>query len=140
MKGYVANIEDLTEENHDFRQVLYTGQHLQLVLMALKPGQDIGFETHSTHDQFFRVETGQGEIVIDGATTPVKSGDGIIVPAGARHNLKNTGDKPMRLYTLYGPPNHVDHLVQARKSDAEASHEVFDGVPTERPAPQPATT
>ena len=140
MKGYTANIESLTEDNHDFRQVLYTGQHLQLVLMALKPGQDIGSEVHSTPDQFFRIEKGRGEIVIDDTTTPVKSGDGIIVPAGARHNLKNTGEKPLRLYTLYGPPNHVDQLVQARKSDAEASTEVFDGVPTERPAPQPATT
>jgi mannose-6-phosphate isomerase-like protein (cupin superfamily) len=140
MKGYVANIEDLTEDNSDFRQVLYTGQHLQLVLMALTPGQDIGSEVHSTHDQFFRIEEGRGEIVIDGITTPVKSGDGIIVPAGAKHNLKNIGDKPLRLYTLYGPPNHIDHLVQVKKSDAEASHEVFDGVPSERPAPQPATT
>lgn len=140
MKGYVANIEDLTEDNHDFRQVLYTGQHLQLVLMALAPGQDIGSETHATHDQFFRIEKGRGEIVIDGITTPVKSGDGIIVPAGALHNLKNTGDKPLRLYTLYGPPNHIDHLVQGKKSYAEASHEVYDGVPSERPALQNATT
>ncbi len=140
MKGYVADIENLTEDNDAFRQVLYTGQHLQLVLMALTPGQDIGSEIHSTHDQFFRIEKGRGEIVIDGITTPVKSGDGIIVPAGARHNLKNTGDKPLRLYTLYGPPNHIDRLVQASKSAAEASHEVFDGVPTERPALRNATT
>lgn len=140
MNGYIASIEDLTEDNQEFRQVLYTGQHLQLVLMALKPGQDIGSEVHSTHDQFFRIEKGHGEIVIDGTTSPIKSGDGIIVPAGARHNLKNTGDKPLRLYTLYGPPNHVDQLVQVKKSDAEASHEVFDGVPTERPAMQNATT
>ncbi len=131
MKGYVASIEDLTEDNHDFRQVLYTGKHLQLVLMALKPGEDIGSETHTTHDQFFRIEKGRAEIIIDGATTAVKSGDGIIVPAGALHNLKNTGDKALRLYTLYGPPNHVDHLVQTQKSEAVASHEVFDGVPTE---------
>jgi mannose-6-phosphate isomerase-like protein (cupin superfamily) len=140
MKGYVANIEDLTEENRDFRQVLYTGQHLQLVLMALKPGQDIGSETHATHDQFFRIEKGRGEIVIDGVTTPIKGGDGIVVPAGALHNLKNTGDKLLRLYTLYGPPNHIDHLVQGEKEQAEGSHEVFDGVPTERPVPKPATT
>lgn len=114
MKGYVANIEDLTEDNDAFRQVLYTGQHLQLVLMALPPGQDIGSETHSTDDQFFRIEKSRGEIVIDGTTSFVKSGDGIIVPAGARHNLKNTGYKPLRLYTLYGPPNHIDHLVQGK--------------------------
>jgi len=137
MKRYVANIEDLTEENHDFRQVLYTGQHLQLVLMALKPGQDIGSETHATHDQFFRIEKGRGEIVIDGTATPVKSGDGIIVPAGALHNLKNTGEKTLRLYTLYGPPNHIDHLMQATKSEAMASDEVFNGRTTE---PTPADT
>ena len=131
MKGYVADIEDLTEDNHDFRQVLYTGQHLQLVLMALQPGQDIGSETHATHDQFFRIEKGRGEIVIDGTTTPVKGGDGIIVPAGALHNLRNTGDKALRLYTLYGPPNHIDKLVEKRKSDALASQEVFDGVASE---------
>ena len=136
MQGFVENIEGLTEDNKDFRQVLYTGANLQLVLMAIKPKRDIGSEIHATHDQFFRIEKGRGEIVIDGTTTPVKSGDGIIVPAGARHNLKNTGEKPLRLYTLYGPPNHVDQLVQARKSDAEASHEVFDGVPTERSALQ----
>ena len=130
MKDDVAHIEGLTEENHDFRQVLYTGQHLQLVLMALTPGQDIGSETHTTHDQFFRIEQGRGEIVIDGAAASVKGGDGITVPAGARHNLKNTGDKPLRLYTLYGPPNHVGHLVHGKTSEAVACHEVFDGVPT----------
>jgi mannose-6-phosphate isomerase-like protein (cupin superfamily) len=108
--------------------------------MALKPGQDIGSETHATHDQFFRIEKGRGEIVIDGVTTPIKGGDGIVVPAGAVHNLKNTGDKLLRFYTLYGPPNHIDHLVQGRKAQAEASPEVFDGVPTERPKPQPATS
>ena len=130
MKGDVAHIEGLTEENHDFRQVLYTGQHLQLVLMALTPGQDIGSDTHTTHDQFFRIEQGRGEIVIDGAAASVKGGDGITVPAGARHNLKNTGDKPLRLYTLYGPPYHVDHLVHGKTSEAVACNEVFDGVPT----------
>lgn len=139
MKGYVGNIEDLTEDNSDFRHVLYTGQHLQLVLMALRPGQDIGSETHATHDQFFRIEQGRGEVVIDGITTSVKSGYGIVVPAGALHNLKNTGEKPMRFYTLYGPPNHVDHLVQGKKSEAEASHESFDGVTTEVSALQPST-
>jgi mannose-6-phosphate isomerase-like protein (cupin superfamily) len=131
MQGYVASIEDLTEANSDFRHVLYTGQHLQLVLMALKPGEDIGSETHATHDQFFRIEEGRGQITIDGTPTAIKSGDGIVVPAGALHNLKNTGDKVLQLYTVYGPPNHVDKLVQATKVEAEASHEVFDGVPTE---------
>jgi mannose-6-phosphate isomerase-like protein (cupin superfamily) len=131
MKGYVANIEDLTKENDDFRQVLYTGKHLQLVLMALKPGEDIGSETHATHDQFFRIEKGHGHITIDGNISPVKGGDAIIVPAGAMHNLKNTGDKALRLYTLYGPPNHIDKLVETTKAEAVRSNEVFDGVASE---------
>ncbi len=131
MNGYTADIEKLTEDNTAFRHVLYTGHHLQLVLMALKPGEDIGMETHKTHDQFFRIEKGHGEIVIDAVVKKVKGGDAIIVPAGALHNLINTGDKPLRIYTLYGPPNHVDGLVQKRKADAQASTEVFDGVATE---------
>ena len=127
MKGYVADIEDKTEANKDFRHVLYTGQNLQLVVMSLKPGQDIGAETHATHDQFFRVEQGKGEVVIDGVTHKVNSGTGIVVPAGALHNLVNTGDKAMKVYTIYGPPNHVDQLEQETKSDALASSEHFDG-------------
>ncbi|MGV8951529.1 MAG: cupin domain-containing protein [Cypionkella sp.] len=127
MKGYVVNIEVLTEANKDFRQVLYTGQNLQLVLMSLKPGQDIGAETHATHDQFFRVEKGKGKIVIDGVSQKLKSGAGIVVPAGALHNLINTGDKPMKIYTIYGPPNHLDQLVQKTKAEAQASSEHFDG-------------
>jgi mannose-6-phosphate isomerase-like protein (cupin superfamily) len=131
MNGYIADIETLTEENTAFRHVLYTGHHLQLVLMALTPGQDIGMETHKTHDQFFRIEKGHGEVVIDGKTRKVKGGDAIIVPAGALHNVINTGDKALRLYTLYGPPNHIDGLLEQRKADAQASTEVFDGVATE---------
>ena len=131
MKGYVADIEGLTEANKDFRHVLYTGQNLQLVLMSLKPGQDIGAETHATHDQFFRIEQGKGQIVIDGVTHKCKSGAGIVVPAGALHNLINTGDKPMKVYTIYGPPNHVDQLEQKTKSVAQASSEHFDGKVTE---------
>ncbi len=127
MKGYVADIEDKTEANKDFRLVLYTGQNLQLVVMSLKPGQDIGAETHATHDQFFRVEQGKGEVVIDGVTHKVKSGTGIVVPAGALHNLVNTGDDAMKVYTIYGPPNHLDQLEQETKSDALASSEHFDG-------------
>lgn len=127
MKGYVDDIENLTEANKDFRHVLYTGQNLQLVLMSLKSGQDIGAETHATHDQFFRIEQGKGEIVIDGVTHKVKSGAGIVVPAGALHNLVNTGDKPMKVYTIYGPPNHVDQLEQKTKSVARAASEHFDG-------------
>jgi len=131
MQGYIADIEKLTEENNAFRQVLYTGHNLQLVLMALKTGQDIGMETHATHDQFFRIEEGQGEVVIDGTRHKIKGGDGLIVPAGAKHNLMNTGDKTLRLYTIYGPPNHIDKLVQQEKSEALASTEVFDGVASE---------
>jgi mannose-6-phosphate isomerase-like protein (cupin superfamily) len=131
MKGYLADIETLTEENTAFRQVLYTGHNLQLVLMALTPGQDIGMETHATHDQFFRIEVGEGEVVIDGTRQRIKGGDGLIVPAGAKHNLLNTGDTPLRLYTIYGPPNHVDKLVEQTKAEAEASREVFDGVASE---------
>lgn len=131
MKGYLANIETLTEKNTAFRQVLYTGHNLQLVLMALTPGQDIGMETHATHDQFFRIEKGHGEVVIDGLRHKIKGGDGLIVPAGAKHNLINTGDKPLRLYTIYGPPNHVDKLVEKTKAEAETSSEVFDGVTSE---------
>lgn len=131
MKGYLADIEQLTVENSDFRKVLYTGQHLQLVLMTLTPGQDIGTETHAKHDQFFRIETGNGTVVIDGISRPVKDGDGIIAPAGALHNLINSGDAPLRLYTVYGPPNHLDALVEATKAESLASQEVFDGVTTE---------
>jgi mannose-6-phosphate isomerase-like protein (cupin superfamily) len=131
MKGYLADIEKLTEDNTSFRQVLYTGHNLQLVLMALTPGQDIGMETHATHDQFFRIEIGQGEVVIDGVSHKIKGGDGLIVPAGAKHNLVNTGDKSLRLYTIYGPPNHIDKLVENTKAEAEASREVFDGVASE---------
>jgi mannose-6-phosphate isomerase-like protein (cupin superfamily) len=131
MKGFVADIEERTEENGDFRHVLYTGRNLQLVLMSLKPGQDIGEETHKKHDQFFRIEKGRGKITIDGVTHKFKSGAGIVVPAGAKHNLINTGDKTMKLYTIYGPPNHADQLVQHTKSVAEASSERFDGHSTE---------
>jgi mannose-6-phosphate isomerase-like protein (cupin superfamily) len=137
MKGFVDDIEDLTESNKDFRRVLYTGRHLQLVLMALKPGEDIGEEVHADRDQFFRVEKGQGEALIDGKRTKVKSGDAILVPAGARHNVKNTGAKSMKLYTLYGPPEHKDHVVRATKAKAEAIKEHFDGRTTEKkPAPK----
>lgn len=131
MKGYLADIEKLTEENTAFRQVLYTGHNLQLVLMALTPGQDIGLETHATHDQFFRIEKGHGEVVIDGVRQKIKGGDGLIVPAGAKHNVINTGDQSLRLYTIYGPPNHIDGLLVQTKAEADASHEVFDGVATE---------
>ena len=99
--------------------------------MALQPGDDIGEEVHTGTDQFFRVEKGRGEVVIDGKATAIKSDMAIIVPAGARHNIKNTGDKPLKLYTLYAPPEHIDATVHATKADAEAAHEHFDGKTTE---------
>jgi mannose-6-phosphate isomerase-like protein (cupin superfamily) len=131
MKGFVEDIEEMTEENSEFRHVLYTGKHLQLVVMALKPGQEIGEEIHSNRDQFFRIEKGKGEIEIDGNARKIKADDAIVVPAGARHNLVNTGSKMLKLYTLYGPPNHVDHLIQKTKAEADASKEKFEGVTTE---------
>jgi mannose-6-phosphate isomerase-like protein (cupin superfamily) len=129
MKGFVDDIETLTEDNEDFRRVLYTGKHLQLVLMALAPGEEIGEEVHEDRDQFFRVEEGEGAVVIDGARHPIQDDDAIIVPAGARHNVINTGRSPLKLYTLYGPPEHRDGVVQARKSDGREEH--FDGRTTE---------
>jgi mannose-6-phosphate isomerase-like protein (cupin superfamily) len=131
MKGYVDDIQKLTEKNNDFRRVLYTGKHVQLVLMALKPGEEIGEEVHLGHDQFFRIETGKGEVVIDGTRTKIKSDDAIIVPAGARHNVINIGDKPLRLYTIYGPPKHHDGVVRTTKAEAETRKEHFDGKTTE---------
>lgn len=131
MKGFIADIEELTEENTDFRRVLYTGKNLQLVLMALQPGEEIGEEVHADRDQFFRIEEGQGHIVIDGQRTPVEEDVAVIVPAGARHNLINTGDEPLLLYTLYGPPEHRDGLVQKTKKEAEGQEEHFDGRTTE---------
>jgi mannose-6-phosphate isomerase-like protein (cupin superfamily) len=131
MKGFVANIEQLTESNSDFRRVLYTGKNLQLVLMAIEPGGEIGEEIHEDRDQFFRVETGSGEVLIDGTRSKIAPDDGIIVPAGAQHNIINTGDTPLRLYTLYAPPEHRDGTVHANKAEADASHEHFDGKTTE---------
>lgn len=131
MKGFVDDIDRLTVENKDFRRVLYTGKHLQLVLMALRPGEEIGEEVHDDHDQFFRIEKGEGEVWIDGQRTKIKADDAIIVPAGARHNVVNSGDKKLKLYTVYGPPDHKDGIVRATKAEAEASEEHFDGATTE---------
>jgi mannose-6-phosphate isomerase-like protein (cupin superfamily) len=131
MKGFHDDIEKLTTANSDFRRVLYTGHNLQLVLMSLPPGCDIGSEVHKDRDQFFRVEEGSGQVDIDDNSYAVSDGSGIIVPAGARHNVRNTGAAPLRLYTIYGPPEHVDKLVEATKADAEATHEEWDGKTTE---------
>jgi mannose-6-phosphate isomerase-like protein (cupin superfamily) len=129
MKGFVDDIEKLTEENDDFRRVLYTGKHLQLVLMTLRPGEEIGEEVHEDRDQFFRVEEGEGEVVIDGKRHRIEDDDAIVVPAGARHNVINTGTEPLKLYTLYGPPEHRDGVVHATRAQAVEEH--FDGRTTE---------
>ena len=133
MKGYVDNIERATIANEDFRRVLYTGAHLQLVLMTLPPGCDIGEEVHDDRDQFFRIEEGQGEIRIDGVANKVEDDFAVIVPAGARHNVINTGSAPLRLYTIYGPPEHRDGIVHKTKEDAERDHDNdhWDGGTTE---------
>ncbi|MBO9574671.1 MAG: cupin domain-containing protein [Sphingobium sp.] len=130
-KGYVDNIEKATEENDDFRRVLYTGHNLQLVVMALQPGDEIGAEVHEDRDQFFRIEAGTGEIWIDGVVHAVKADDGVIVPQGAEHNVKATGDGPLKLYTIYGPPEHVDGTVHRTCAAAHEAHEHFDGRTTE---------
>ena len=131
MKGFIGDIEDRTEDNRDFRRVLYTGPHMQLVLMSLEPGEEIGEETHEGTDQFFRVEAGTGEVWMDGRATPIESDTAIVVPAGARHNVRNTGHKPLKLYTLYAPPEHADGTVHRTKADAEAAPEHFAGKTTE---------
>ena len=133
MKGYNENIEPLTTANSDFRQVLYTGKHLQLVLMTIQPGEEIGSEVHDGIDQFFRFEEGTGVVDIDGVENKVEDGSGVIVPSGARHNVRNTGDRPLKLYSIYGPPEHRDGIVQATKAEAEKRHhdEEFDGKTTE---------
>ncbi|MGE3718092.1 MAG: cupin domain-containing protein [Bauldia sp.] len=131
MKGFVADIEELTEKNDDFRRVLYTGKNLQLVLMAIEPGGEIGEEIHDDRDQFFRVEDGNGVVVIDGQRSEIKGDHAVIVPAGARHNIINTGHKRLQLYTLYAPPAHRDGTVHATRGDAEISQERFDGKTTE---------
>lgn len=118
MRGYSDNIEALTKENKDYRRVLYTGRFLQLVLMTLRPGEDIGEEVHADRDQFFRIEKGQGKFIVDGHSYPVVSSSAFIAPAGSRHNVRNTGGQKLKLYTLYGPPNHVDQLIQKTKAVA----------------------
>jgi mannose-6-phosphate isomerase-like protein (cupin superfamily) len=130
MKGYLQDIEGIATKNTDFRRVLYTTKQSQLVLMALKPGEEIGAEVHKS-DQFFRVEEGSGEAVLDNVTTEVRAGFGVVVPGGAKHNIINTGAAPMKLYTIYSPPNHRDGVVHHTRADAEADNEHFDGKTTE---------
>jgi mannose-6-phosphate isomerase-like protein (cupin superfamily) len=130
MKGYVQDIESLAVRNDDFRRVVYTAKHCQLVLMALKPKEEIGAEVHQL-DQFFRVEEGNGEAVLDGVRTIIRAGFAVVVPAGTNHNIINTGDVPLKLYTLYAPPNHRDGVVHHTRAAAEADDESFDGKTTE---------
>jgi len=132
LKGYVADIEKETTKNTDFRRVLYTGKYSQLVLMSIKPSEEIGEETHEDVDQFFRFEEGEGKVIIDGVEHRVKDGNGVIVPAGARHNVINTSKLVnLKLYTIYSPPEHQDGVVRHTKKEAMASEEHFDGKTTE---------
>jgi len=130
MKGFVKNIEEIANNNKDFRKVLYTAKNCQLVVMALKPKEEIGAEVHQL-DQFFRVEEGTGEAVLDGVRTAIKAGFAVLVPAGTNHNIINTGSAPMKLYTLYAPPNHRDGVVHLTRAEAEKDKEHFDGKTTE---------
>ena len=130
MKGYVQDIEAIAIGNEDFRQVLYTASNCQLVVMALKPQEEIGVEVHKL-DQFFRVEEGHGEAVLDGVRTAIQAGSAVVVPAGARHNIINTGTESLKLYTIYSPPNHRDGVVHHTRADAEADSEHFDGKTSE---------
>jgi len=128
-QGYIDNIDKVTVANDDFRRTLYTGKYLQLVLMTLQPGEEIGSEIHEDHDQFFRIEEGEGEVHIDGKVTRIEDDFAVIVPAGALHNVVNTGDRPLRLYTIYSPPEHKEGTVHATKADEQEEH--FDGQTTE---------
>ncbi len=132
MRGFTANIETATRTNSNFRKVLYTGKHSQLVLMSLKVGEEIGMETHPDNDQFFRFEMGQGKCIIDGNEYDVKDGDVVIVPAGAKHNVINISKtEELKLYTIYSPAHHKDGIVRQTRAEAMANEAEFDGVMTE---------
>lgn len=128
MKGFCENIEELTINNNNFRKVLYTGKHSQLVLMSLKPKEEIGMEIHNENDQFFRFEKGQGKVIIDGNEYQVSDGFAVVVPCGAEHNVINTsGSEDLKLYTIYSPAHHKDQIVRITKEDATAQEAEFDG-------------
>ena len=132
MKGFCKNIEELTIGNENFRQVLYTGKHSQLVLMSLAPGEEIGMETHTDNDQFFRFEKGEGKCIIDGNEYELSDGVAVVVPAGAEHNIINTSETDrLSLYTIYSPAHHKDGIVRETKADAIAQEAEFDGMTTE---------
>ncbi len=130
MKGFAQDIESLAVKNNEFRRVLYTAKYCQLVVMSLQAGEEIGAEVH-TLDQFFRVEEGSGEAVLDDNRTEIRAGFAVVVPAGANHNIINTGSVPMKLYTIYAPPHHRDGVVHHTRDEAEADNEHFDGKTTE---------
>jgi len=132
MKGFKQNIEKLTVENTDFRKVLYTGHHSQLVLMSLNPKEEIGLEVHTENDQFFRFESGTGKVIIDGNEYDVANGDAVVVPSGAQHNVINTSEtEALKMYTIYSPAHHKDGIVRTTKAEAEADGPEFDGITTE---------
>lgn len=129
-KGYKENIENLTTENNNFRKVLYTGAHCQLVLMSLNPNEEIGMEVHPDNDQFFRFEMGEGKVIINETEYDVKDGDAVIVPSGSNHNVI-AGEKGLKMYTIYSPAHHKDGIVRTTKTEAESNEEEFDGITTE---------
>jgi mannose-6-phosphate isomerase-like protein (cupin superfamily) len=132
MKGFNSNIEKDTLENDSFRKVIYTSKHSQLVLMSLRPGEDIGMEVHNENDQFFRFEKGQGKCIIDGNEYEISDGVAIVVPVGSEHNIINTSDtEDLKLYTIYSPAHHKDGILRMTKEEAEANEEEFDGKTTE---------
>jgi mannose-6-phosphate isomerase-like protein (cupin superfamily) len=133
MKGYIGNIEELTKSNNNFRQVLYTGKHCQLVLMSLEPSEEIGLEVHTDNDQFFRIDQGSAKIIIDDNEYEASDGFAVIVPAGAKHNVINTSlTQALKLYTLYSPAHHQDGIIRKTKEIAEANEAEFDGVTSEQ--------
>jgi len=133
VKGFVADLGTATKKNMDFRRVLYTGSWSQLVLMRLRPAEDIGEEVHTDVDQFFRVEEGEGYVVIDGTRYPIRNGSGVMVPAGAKHNVINSSrTMDLKLSTIYAPPEHRDQIVRRSKQEAMAREEHFDGKTTEQ--------
>jgi mannose-6-phosphate isomerase-like protein (cupin superfamily) len=130
MKGYIADIEKETLANENFRKVLYTASYMQLVVMSIPPGEEIGEEVHG-QDQFIRVEAGEGKAVLDGAEHALKDDSATVVPAGTKHNIINSGSEPLKLYTIYATPHHEDGVVHATKADADKDHEEFLGDTTE---------
>ena len=133
MKGFKTNIERDTLKNKNFRKVLYTSKHSQLVLMSIKPKEEIGLETHPENDQFLRFEGGTGRVIIDDSKYTVKDGDAVVIPAGAKHNVVNTSaTEELKIYTIYSPPHHKDGIVRKTKEEAEANDEEFDGKTAEK--------